>query len=340
MTHLKTLLAATAILAAMTSVAFAETAQTQPPVPAFSAMLADTGCKSRYSDEKKEALFATKYMGKEMDVTGRIETLDSGRVGLKVLANTHTFDVVVTLSDAKASYDLEKGQRITMRFTVQSAGGCFLPYDGDRGTLISEQASAPASTPQAPAPASEGGALAAIASDCAREWGTDFHMQLWCRQRQAEAYNKLAPPTTHEANPISLPPPPAPAPQQPQAPTYQAPAPANPQSTAPVAPSTLPANKLGPLSTRLAEINQLMRQSLPIAVRHCGSDATCRKEQPAAIHELASKETTIAKAIRNPTTYTSAVLENDTVNACIVMWRASEDFAATMQCINDATPTM
>jgi hypothetical protein len=68
--------------------------------------------------------------------------------------------------------------------------------------------------------------------------------------------------------------------------------------------------------------------------------ATCRKEQTAAIHELASKETTIAKAIRNPTTYTSAVLEHDTVNACIVMWRASEDFAATMQWINDAAPTM
>jgi hypothetical protein len=58
------------------------------------------------------------------------------------------------------------------------------------------------------------------------------------------------------------------------------------------------------------------------------------------MHELANKEITIAKALRNSTTYTSAVLENDTVNACKVLWRASEDFAATMRCINDAAPTM
>jgi hypothetical protein len=57
------------------------------------------------------------------------------------------------------------------------------------------------------------------------------------------------------------------------------------------------------------------------------------------MQELASKEAAVAKALRNPTTYTSAVVENDTINACLVMWRASEDYAATMQCINDATPT-
>jgi hypothetical protein len=100
------------------------------------------------------------------------------------------------------------------------------------------------------------------------------------------------------------------------------------------------AENLSPLSSRLAEINQLARQSLPIIVRHCGSDASCRKQQTAAMQELASKEAAVAKALRNPTTYSSAVVENDTINACKVMWRESEDFAATMQCINDATPTM
>ena len=58
------------------------------------------------------------------------------------------------------------------------------------------------------------------------------------------------------------------------------------------------------------------------------------------MQELASKEAAVAKALRNPTTYTSAVVENDTINACLVMWRASEDYAATMQCINDAAQTM
>ena len=53
--------------------------------------------------------------------------------------------------------------------------------------------------------------------------------------------------------------------------------------------------------------NQLARQSLPIIVRHCGSDASCRKQQTTAMQELASKEEAVAKALRNPTTYTSAV---------------------------------
>lgn len=123
-----------------------------------------------------------------------------------------------------------------------------------------------------------------------------------------------------------------PAPVAPEAEPY-----AN-QAEMPSAPPTLPPVALAPLSSRLAEINQLMRQSLPIAVRHCGSDAACRKEQTSAIHELAAKETAIAKALRNPTTYTTAVMDNDVVNSCIVMWSKSEDFAETMKCINDATP--
>jgi hypothetical protein len=112
-----------------------------------------------------------------------------------------------------------------------------------------------------------------------------------------------------------------------------------PQANLPVAPPTLSPANLMPLSSRLAEINQLARQSLPIIIKHCGPDAACRKEQTAAMHELANKEIAVAKAIRNPTTYTIAVADNDTINSCLVMWKASEDFAAVVQCINDATVT-
>jgi hypothetical protein len=154
-------------------------------------------------------------------------------------------------------------------------------------------------------------ALSAIASDCARQWGTDFHMQLVCRQEQTEAYYKLNPPV-------------------------QAP----PQAEFAKAPPTLPPAQLEPLSWRLAQINQLMRQSLPTIIRHCGPDAACRKEETAAVHALAAMEIVAAKAIRDPTTYTTAVATNDTINACLVMWRASESFASAMKCITDATPTM
>jgi hypothetical protein len=117
---------------------------------------------------------------------------------------------------------------------------------------------------------------------------------------------------------------------QPQAPT----------SELPTAPATLPPGELGPLHKRIEEINKLARQSLPIITRHCGTDALCRKQQTAAMYAIASKEIANAIALRNPTTYADAVLNNDILNSCVVMWGNSEDFAATMQCINDAAPTM
>jgi hypothetical protein len=101
----------------------------------FAGMLADTGCNSKYSDDKKADLFASKYQNREMIVTGEIASLNKGDVGLKVLRDTFTYDIAITLRDAKAAYDLEKGQRVTVQFTVDSAGGCILPYEGKNGII-------------------------------------------------------------------------------------------------------------------------------------------------------------------------------------------------------------
>ena len=129
-------------------------------------------------------------------------------------------------------------------------------------------------------------------------------------------------------------------PQPPISPTMPSIAPPDefkPQAKAPVAPPTLPAHRLPPLSDRLAEINQLARQSLPVITRHCGKDATFRKEHTDAMQELVNKLTVNAKALRDPTSYAEAVLANDTINACLVMWRQAEDFVVVVRCINDAS---
>lgn len=180
---------------------------------------------------------------------------------------------------------------------------------------------------------------AAISAYCAKEWSQDYSMQLYCVNKQKAAYNGLHQPSL---NPITLPFPPLPltlpkatVTPSPEVTVSPPPSEPQPQAAVPVAPPTIPAWQLGPLSVRLAEINQAVRQSLPIIVRHCGSDDVCRKEQTAAMYELANKERTIAKELRNPTLYTAAVQDNDTVNACKVMWTASEDFAAVMKCINE-----
>jgi hypothetical protein len=102
----------------------------------FAAMRAETGCDSKYSDEKKADLFEAKYKDKQITVTGVISSVSGGEVLIRVPPRTFSYDVRVTLSDPKSAYDLQKDQRVTLRFTVRSAGGCVLPYGGDQGVLV------------------------------------------------------------------------------------------------------------------------------------------------------------------------------------------------------------
>jgi hypothetical protein len=108
----------------------------QPGNAGFTAMRAETGCGSKYSDEKKADLFEAKYKDKQMMVTGVISSVSGGEVLIRVPPRTFSYDVRVTLSDPKSAYDLQKDQRVTVRFTVRRAGGCVLPYGGDQGVLV------------------------------------------------------------------------------------------------------------------------------------------------------------------------------------------------------------
>jgi hypothetical protein len=114
----------------------------------FAALVAETGCQSKYSDEKKADIFDAKYKAdifdakykdKEMTVTGEVATVGKGDLTIKILPTTLTFDLKVKLSDAKATYDLEKGQHVTVSFVMRSAGGCFLSYSGDQGVIVRAQ---------------------------------------------------------------------------------------------------------------------------------------------------------------------------------------------------------
>jgi hypothetical protein len=124
------MLASLSLSGLMTSFASAEDA------PDFQEMIADTGCNSKFSDEKKDDLFKSKYENKDMVVAGEIAELDRGKVDLKVLPSTFTFDLDVKLKDPKSTYDLQKHQTVTVRFIVRTAGGCILPYSGDHGVLV------------------------------------------------------------------------------------------------------------------------------------------------------------------------------------------------------------
>jgi hypothetical protein len=99
------------------------------------ALEAETGCQSRYSDDKKADIFAANYKDREMTVTGQVADVSGARVSIKILSSTLISDLRVRLSNPKAAYDLEKGQRITVRFIMRSAGGCIVDYEGDQGAI-------------------------------------------------------------------------------------------------------------------------------------------------------------------------------------------------------------
>lgn len=96
---------------------------------------AEVGCKSTYSDQKKDDIFKAKYKDHWMTWSGEVVLLDSGEASLNV-DGIGTQDLRVTFADKNAGYDLAKGKQLKVRFLMKSAGGCFLPFGGREATVV------------------------------------------------------------------------------------------------------------------------------------------------------------------------------------------------------------
>jgi hypothetical protein len=68
----------------------------------------------------------------QMMVTGVISSVSGGEVLIRVPPRTFSHDVRVTLSDPKSAYDLQKDQRVTVRFTCGEPVVAFCPMGGPR----------------------------------------------------------------------------------------------------------------------------------------------------------------------------------------------------------------
>jgi hypothetical protein len=105
-----------------------------PANEAYLTMVAQTGCESKFSDQKKADLFAENYLGKPMTVSGQVTTIGKDWLGIKIDPKTLTFDVSVFV-DPSVAYAAQKDSRVTVTFTPSMQGGCILPYDGKNGVL-------------------------------------------------------------------------------------------------------------------------------------------------------------------------------------------------------------
>ena len=61
--------------------------------------------------------------------------VSSDKVSLNV-DNFGTQDLSVYFEKKGAGYNLREGQWITVRFLMKSTGGCFLPFGGERATIV------------------------------------------------------------------------------------------------------------------------------------------------------------------------------------------------------------
>lgn len=96
---------------------------------------ADVGCKSSYSDQKKDDIFNAKYKDHWMTWSGEVVLLESDEVSLNV-DGVGTQDLQVDFAGKGAGYNLAKGSRLKVRFLMKRAGGCFLPFGGREASIV------------------------------------------------------------------------------------------------------------------------------------------------------------------------------------------------------------
>ena len=95
----------------------------------------DVGCGSTYSKEKRTDVFNSKYKNHWFKWRGEILIVSSDNVSLNV-DNFGIQDLSVYFKKKGAGYNLREGQWITVRFLMKTKGGCWLPFGGERATIV------------------------------------------------------------------------------------------------------------------------------------------------------------------------------------------------------------
>ena len=95
----------------------------------------EVGCDSRYSDDKKEDVFDSRYKDHWMTWSGEVLLAESDEASINI-DGKGTQDLQVYFADPRAGYDLMKGQVIAVKFVMKQVGGCFLPFSGERATIV------------------------------------------------------------------------------------------------------------------------------------------------------------------------------------------------------------
>lgn len=97
----------------------------------------EVGCKTSYSEERANDLFAKEYKGHWAEWTGFVKSANKEQV--EIVSKEDSKDVaVIRFEKEGAGYYLLKGQEITMRFILENNASCKEPFFGHTGFEIKE----------------------------------------------------------------------------------------------------------------------------------------------------------------------------------------------------------
>ena len=93
------------------------------------------GCESKYSDDKKEDVFSSRFKNHWFTWSGVVVLAESDEASLNI-DGFGTQDLQVDFADKNAGYNLVKDSTITVKFLMKTAGGCYLPFSGDKAVIL------------------------------------------------------------------------------------------------------------------------------------------------------------------------------------------------------------
>ncbi|WP_373033354.1 hypothetical protein [Sulfurovum sp.] len=93
------------------------------------------GCRSKYSNDKQRDIFNALYKDHWFTWRGVVVVVKSDRASLNI-DNFGTQDLQVNFENKEAGYNLTVGSPITVKFLMKTAGGCFMPFSGDKAVVV------------------------------------------------------------------------------------------------------------------------------------------------------------------------------------------------------------
>jgi len=102
----------------------------------YSEVNRETGCRSKYSDDKKENIFDSDYKDHRMEWSGKVISVSSKNVSLDINGNGKKDLSVSALNDSAGFYNTEKGEDVLVDFVMRISGNCSFPFYGSHATLI------------------------------------------------------------------------------------------------------------------------------------------------------------------------------------------------------------